>query len=446
MEEYLVENQNFLSDPKYDYTKPNKDRFFKLPLLNILRNLPIKQPANFNTSQWAMVEGLESHRFFVHIAGRRTGKSWSAAVLAFAKLLEPGNQVMVVAPNFNLSSIIWDYITDFIKQLELETDRFNNKDKVIRLKNRSVFRLLSASNRDSLVGRAANLLIVDEAAVIDDDEYFNRDLRPALSTFPDSRALFISTPRGRGNYLYEYYTRGEPENQSEYPEWGNALYTYKANPLLSEKDVMEAKKAMPKKLFAQEYLCEWTTTEMQIFEISEDRHRIKTGIEPRDPMYQYFAGLDVGYRDATAFVVFARSLVEEKYYIVDEFIVNENTTSQIAQLIQDMEDKWDIETIYVDSSAVQLRADLAYEYDIFCEKAIKDVNAGIAFVQSLIEQDKLFVDEDNASYTFGAIAAYKWNEKTEKPKPVHDWASHPCDAVRYGLYTFHLHNPDIYIG
>ena len=61
---------------------------------------------------------------------------------------------------------------------------------------------MSANNRDSLVGRAANLLIVDEAAIIPNDEYFTRDLRPALSTFTDSRCLWISTPRGKGNYLY----------------------------------------------------------------------------------------------------------------------------------------------------------------------------------------------------------------------------------------------------
>ena len=56
---------------------------------------------------------------------------------------------MVVAPNFSLSSIIWDYVTDLIKQLEIEVDRFNQKDKVVRLINGSVFRLLSANNRDS---------------------------------------------------------------------------------------------------------------------------------------------------------------------------------------------------------------------------------------------------------------------------------------------------------
>ena len=170
------------------------DKFFRLNVDKLLTKLPT--PVTFNDSQKAMIEGLDNHRFFVQIAARRTGKSYAAAILAFAKLLEPGQQVMVVAPNFSLSSIIWDYVTDLIKQLEIEVDRFNQKDKVVRLINGSVFRLLSANNRDSLVGRAANLLIVDEAAIIPNDEYFTRDLRPALSTFKDSRCLWISTPPG----------------------------------------------------------------------------------------------------------------------------------------------------------------------------------------------------------------------------------------------------------
>ena len=98
------------------------NNFFRLNVDKLLTKLP--NPVTFNESQKAMIEGLNANRFFVHIAARRTGKSYAAAILAFAKLLEPGQQGMVVAPNFSLSSIIWDYVTDLIKQLEIEVDKF----------------------------------------------------------------------------------------------------------------------------------------------------------------------------------------------------------------------------------------------------------------------------------------------------------------------------------
>lgn len=410
--------------------------FFKIPVDKLLQKLPT--PVEFNESQWAMINGLSEKRFWVHIAGRRTGKSYSAAILAFAKLLEPNQQVMVVAPNFSLSSIIWDYVTDLIKLMNIEVDKFNQKDKVVKLINGSIFRLLSANNRDSLVGRAANLLIIDEAAIIPNDEYFIRDLRPALSTFKDSRCLWISTPRGKGNYLYDYYMRGQNE---EYEDWGSAVYTWRSNPRLSEKDVMEAKRSMTRALFAQEYECEWTTTEAQIYEfLNEEKH---IGDYQTTKFVEVIAGLDVGYRDENVFVVIGFD--GENYYIVDEYVSKESTTSELAAVIQEKIEEWRIDTIYIDSAAQQVKADFAYDYDIYCENAIKSVNDGINFIQTLVEHDKLYFDTEGATHTFHAMSSYKWNTSTDVPKPVHDWASHPCDAVRYAIYTHHkMSNISIY--
>ena len=402
------------------------NKFFRLNVDKLLTKLPT--PVTFNESQQAMIQGLNENRFFVHISARRTGKSYAAAILAFAKLLEPGQQVMVVAPNFSLSSIIWDYVTDLIKQLEIEVDRFNQKDKVVRLINGSVFRLLSANNRDSLVGRAANLLIVDEAAIIPNDEYFTRDLRPALSTFKDSRCLWISTPRGKGNYLYNYYLRGQDQ---EYPEWGNGIFTWRSNPLLSEHDIKEARKAVSRALFAQEYECEWTTTESQIFEsLDEEKH---IGEYVGESFSELIGGLDVGYRDENVFVVIGFD--GQSYYIIDEYVSKESTTSELAAAIQEKMDEWNIDQIYIDSAAQQVKADFAYDYDIYTENAVKSVNDGISYLQVLIENDNLYFDTLGASHTFSAMSSYRWNPNTETPKPIHDWTSHPCDAVRYAIYT-----------
>ena len=400
--------------------------FFKLNIDKLCSKLPI--PVQFNEAQRSMVDGLESNRFFVTISARRTGKSYAAAILAFAKLLEPKQQVMVVAPNFSLSSIIWDYVTDLVKQMELEVDRFNQKDKVVKLINGSTFRLLSANNRDSLVGRAANLLIVDEAAIISNDEYFTRDLRPALSTFRDSRCLWISTPRGKGNYLFTYYNRGTDD---EYPDWGSTLHTWRSNPLLSEKDIEEAKRTITKAMYLQEYECEWTTTEDQIYQgLNEEKH-INDFVGER--FIEVIGGLDVGYRDENCFVVVGFDGVN--YYVVDEYVSRESTTSELAEIVREKQEEWSIDSIYIDSAAQQTKADFAYDYDIYCENAIKSVNDGISSLQALIEQDRLLFDTEGGSHSFSAMSSYKWNPNTDNPKPVHDWCSHPCDAIRYAIYT-----------
>lgn len=410
--------------------------FFKVPIERLAEKLPT--PVTFNESQQAMIDGLNEKRFWVHISARRTGKSYGAAILAFAKLLEPNQQVMVVAPNFSLSSIIWDYVVNLIKQMGIETEQFNQKDKVVKLVNGSIFRLMSANNRDSLVGRAANLLIIDEAAIIPDDEYYIRDLRPALSTFKDSRCLWISTPRGKGNYLYNYYMRGQ---DSEYDSWGSATYTWRSNPMLSEADVTEARTTMTKAMYEQEYECSWNTTEAQIYpELDDEKH---IGEYRGWPYVEVIAGLDVGYRDDNAFVVLGFD--GKNYYVLDEYTSKESTTSELAEVIQEKIEEWNIETIYIDAAAQQVKADFAYDYDIVCTNAIKSVNDGLNFVQMLIEKDRLLFDVEGGMYTYRSMAAYKWNTTSAIPKPLHDWASHSCDAVRYAVYTHHKMNSiDIY--
>jgi len=413
--------------------------FFKVPIDRLVKRLPKRYGfTEFNPSQQAMIDGLNEKRFWVHISARRTGKSSAAAVLALAKLLEPNKQVVVVAPNFNLSSIIWDYVVQLIEDFALETKKFNQKDHVIQLDNGSTFRLLSAENRKSLVGRGAHLLIVDEAALIDNEEYFTRDLRPALSTYEGSRALFISTPRGKENYLFEYYLRGQDD---DFPEWGSGLFPWHANPVLKEEDIEEARRTLPDAIFRQEYYCEWAVFEGQIYTINEEKHFIdltsesaKYRVVPKDERLTYIGGLDMGFRDLTVFVVVATN--DTDFFLVDEYVTNEAPTSEIAEQVKQMIEKWGVEIAYIDSANQQTKADFAYDYDLYFDNAVKSVADGIGFLQTLIVNDRLYVDKHNARESFKSLVGYKWSTKSEKPKPKHDKFSHACDAIRYAIYSY----------
>ena len=62
------------------------------------------------------------------------------------------------------------------------------------------------------------------------------------------------------------------------------------------------------------------------------------------------------------------------------------------------------------------------------------LNKGFNLLPEPTEND-LFFDLEGGQHTFAAMSSYKWNPNTEKPKPIHDWCSHPSDAVRYAIYT-----------
>lgn len=418
-------------------TATTNKKFFKLNIEKLLTKIVNEEgkPVTFNQSQWEMVQGLEEHRFWVHIAGRRTGKSFAAAVLALAKLLEPNKQVAVVAPTYNLSTIIWDYMSNFIRQLGIETEKFSVKDRVIVLPNGSVFRLLSVANRETLIGRGYHLVIIDEAAVIETDEYFIRDIRPTLATYTGTRCLFISTPRGKHNYLYTYFQRGQPGYQHLFPDWGSGVYPWYTNPRLNKEDIEEARRSMTKTLFAQEYECDWATFENMIYAIPKTSIVEDLYESIKNKKLTFIGGLDMGFRDDTAFVVIATDY--DKYYLIDEYVVAETVTSVLAENIKTLELEHGIESIYIDSQAQQMKADLAVDYDIYCDNAIKDVNMGITHLQNLCERGKLLIDSSRCPQTLKSLEQYKWSKTAIRPTPVHDWTSHCSDAVRYAVYTHH---------
>ena len=104
-----------------------------------------------------------------------------------------------------------------------------------------------------------------------------------------------------------------------------------------------------------------------------------------------------------------------------------------AKLIE----KWDIDYIYIDSAAQQTRFDFAQNYDISTINAKKSVLDGIGHVSAIIDNDKLYVDQE-CKQSQACLDAYQWdpNPNLIKEKPKHNMASHMADGMRYALYSF----------
>ena len=150
-----------------------------------------------------------------------------------------------------------------------------------------------------------------------------------------------------------------------------------------------------------------------------------------------FAGMDVGYKDPTAFCVIGYDWDADKYYLLDEYLDAERTTEQHAEKIRDLINKWAIDYIYIDSAAQQTRFDFAQNYDITTINAKKSVLDGIGHVAAICDNDKLIVDQ-RCKESLLSLDQYQWdpNPNLLKEKPVHNYASHMADALRYALYSF----------
>ena len=409
---------------------PAEDRFIKLPIEGYLDLLGVSP----NTSQTAIINAINNpkYRFVCAAVSRRQGKTYISNIIGQLVCLVPNSHVLLMSPNYSLSQISFDLQRNLIKHFDLEVTRDNAKDKVIELSNQSTIRMGSINQVDSVVGRSYDLIIFDEAALTDGRDAFNVALRPTLDK-DNSKAIFISTPRGRNNYFAEFYYRGYSD---EFPEWLSIKATWHENPRVSEDDIKEAKKTMSEAEFNQEYLADFNVFEGQIWRFNHEQCIGNfSEIEVRE--MDVFAGLDVGYKDPTAFCVIAYDWDTETYHVLDEYYNSERTTEQHATEIQKLIQKWDIDYIYIDSAAQQTRYDFAQNYDISTINAKKSVLDGIGHVAGIVDNDKLHVDQ-KCKEVLMALDQYQWdpNPNLMKEKPKHDMASHMADALRYALYTF----------
>ena len=409
-----------------------QSRFIKLPMEGYLELLGITP----NTSQHAIINAINNpkYRFVCAAVSRRQGKTYIANIIGQLVTLVPNCNVLLMSPNYSLSQISFDLQRQLIKHFDLEVLRDNAKDKVIELSNHSTIRMGSINQVDSVVGRSYDLIIFDEAALVDGKDAFNVALRPTLDK-ENSKALFISTPRGRNNWFAEFWYRGFSD---EYPQWASVKATYHENPRLSEEDIAEARKTMSEAEFNQEYMADFNVFEGQVWAFNHEEC-VADLAELDTSRMDVFAGLDVGYKDPTALCVIGYDWDSKKYYLLDEYLDSERTTEQHAMEIRKMIEKWDIDYIYIDSAAQQTRFDFAQNYDITTINAKKSVLDGIGYVAGVVDNDKLIVDQ-RCKEAIWALDQYQWdpNPNLLKEKPKHNMASHMADALRYALYSFEV--------
>ena len=382
-----ISRADIVSDYFLDYSEA--DKFLKLPVEPYLELLNITALP----SQVAIINGTNSpkYRFVCAAISRRQGKTYIANIIGQLVSLVPSSNILIMSPNYALSQISFDLQRNLIKHFDLEVVRDNAKDKVIELSNGSTIRMGSVNQVDSCVGRSYDLIIFDEAALADGRDAFNVALRPTLD---------------------------------------------KDNPRMSETDIAEARKSMSEAEFRQEYEADFNTYEGQVWDFNYEEC-IGSYQDINLEGFDVFAGLDVGYRDPTAFCVVAYSWEEEKFFVLDEYFDSERTTEQHAAEIRRMIDKWDLDYIYIDSAAQQTRFDFAQNYDICTVNAKKSILDGIGHVAGVVDNNRLLVDQ-KCQEVLLSLDQYQWdpNPNLMKEKPKHNRASHMADALRYALYSF----------
>ncbi len=181
------------------------------------------------------------------MCGRRWGKSLICKSLAIERAIAKKQLVAYVTPTFALGKVFFKELLETIpREIIAES---NTTDLYIKLVTGGSIRFFTGEAPDNFRGHKFHLVILDECAYIKNlKSVFDEAIQPTLADY-NGDAVFISTPRGQGDF-YRYYMRGESYELG----WESFRYSTYENPYISKEVIDEAKAELPELIFAQEYL------------------------------------------------------------------------------------------------------------------------------------------------------------------------------------------------
>ena len=196
-------------------------------------------------------------RFKVVAAGRRTGKSYLAAISMILRALDgKEGKVFYVAPTQGMArDIMWHTIFELAGDI-IERSHTNNLE--ITLAGGNTIFLKGADRPDTLRGVSLKYLVLDEYAFCKPD-VFDNILRPALAD-KQGDMLAIGTPEGR-NHFYDMYT-----GATQWDGWEAFHFTSFDNPLVPKSEIEHARQTLPSYAFHQEFMASFDARTGSLFD------------------------------------------------------------------------------------------------------------------------------------------------------------------------------------
>ena len=234
--------------------------------------------------------------------------------------------------------------------------RFNNSELVATLPNNSQIVLTGANDEadiDKLRGSAYRLVILDEAASFGAhmEGLVQEVLEPALVDHNGTIAM-IGTPNAACSGMFFHATTN--------PKFGysNHSWTIMDNPHIPHAQEWLGKRMKQKgwdehhPVYLREWRGQWIRSEDSlVYKYSEEKNFYKE-VPHYEYDFDYILGVDLGYEDATAFIIGAYCSELPYFYVVDTFKQSKMLPSDIAQKIHDYNQTYNFTSIVADTGGL----------------------------------------------------------------------------------------------
>lgn len=338
---------------------------------------PLELNENF-PAQNAFVN--DPSRFIVAQCSRRAGKS-NALALKFFRTLEkyPGSQCLYLAlTRESALSILWPVLHEINDKYKLGC-RFVESKLTMHHPSGAILRLLGADAKN-FIKRIRG--IKTPAVGIDEAQDFGTHLQtlvddvltPAMADYKESWLALTGTagpvPNG---YFFE---------ATEKQMYGYSIHkwTILQNPHMPDSkafvDEIKAKRGWDdtNPTYRREWLNEWVLDTNSLWVRYNAFHNDYISMPDVKPSkYYYIMGVDIGFRDADAIAIIAWSESTKTTYLVEELITKKQDITALAEQIERLRIKYDVDKIVMDAGALgkKIHEELTKRHQIAVEAADK---------------------------------------------------------------------------
>ena len=187
---------------------------------------------------------------------RQSGKSTMSAVIALHRALyHPGSLILCLAPALRQSQELFAKIAGFYRDLGRPVSPIGERKLSLELENGSRIITLPGTEKTIRGFSGVSLLIVDEAARVEDELYFA--VRPMLAV-SGGTLIMLSTPYGQRGIFYDEWIGGSGE-------WQRFKVAADLVPRISPEFLSEERRALGSRWFEQEYMCVFGELEGAVF-------------------------------------------------------------------------------------------------------------------------------------------------------------------------------------
>src|SRR5574342_58665 len=232
--------------------------------------------------------------------GRRWGKSVLGGVLTMNVLRQHGRAAWIV-PSYKNGRSLWRWVQSVAAPLRRYFD-ISKAERTITTHRGGFFGIYSADNADAIRGEWFHLVVLDEAARIDEADWTDA-IQPTLAD-ADGDAILISTPKGR-NWFWEEWQRGRMGDEQTIRSW-RAPTSANPNPRIQRAAALAAER-VPRATYEQEWLAKFVEDGMPRYRIADIDRAAKGAPSPAPAQqgHQYVTTVDIGRRrDATVINTF----------------------------------------------------------------------------------------------------------------------------------------------